>query len=67
MKVSVYDKEGKEMSQTVLPKEVFGLEMNSDLVHQVAVAQSANRRQVIAHTKDRGNVRGGGKKPWRQK
>ena len=67
MKVSVYDKEGKEMVQTVLPKEVFGLEMNSDLVHQVAVAQSANRRQVIAHTKDRGNVRGGGKKPWRQK
>ena len=67
MKVSVYDKEGKEMAQTVLPKEVFGLEMNSDLVHQVAVAQSANRRQVIAHTKDRGNVRGGGKKPWRQK
>jgi len=67
MKVSVFDKEGKEMVQTVLPKEVFGLEMNSDLVHQVAVAQSANRRQVIAHTKDRGNVRGGGKKPWRQK
>src|SRR4030042_4557869 len=67
MKVSVYDKEGKEMSQTVLPKEVFGLEMNSDLVHEVAVAQSANRRQVIAHTKDRGDVRGGGKKPWRQK
>ncbi len=67
MKVSVYDKEGKEMAQTVLPKEVFGLEMNSDLVHQVAVAQSANRRQVIAHTKNRGEVRGGGKKPWRQK
>jgi len=67
MKVSVYDKEGKEMAQTILPKEVFGLEMNSALVHQVAVSQSANRRQVIANTKDRGDVRGGGIKPWRQK
>ena len=67
MKVNIYDKEGKEMAQTVLPKEIFGLEMNSVLVHQVAVAQSANRRQVIAHTKGRGDVRGGGIKPWRQK
>jgi len=51
----------------LLPKEIFGLQMNSDLVHQVVVSQMANRRRVIAQTKDRGEVRGGGKKPWRQK
>ena len=41
--------------------------MNQDLVHQVAVAQMANRRQVLAHSRGRGEVSGGGKKPWRQK
>jgi len=41
--------------------------MNNDLVHQAVVAQMANSRQVLAHTKDRGEVRGGGHKPWRQK
>lgn len=55
------------MSQTRLPSEVFGVELNHDLVHQVALSQMANRRQVIANTKGRGEVRGGGKKPWRQK
>ena len=67
MLVKYYDQTGKELGQTRLPAEVFGVEMNRDLVHQVAVAQMANRRQVIAHTKGRGEVSGGGKKPWRQK
>lgn len=67
MLVKTYDQNGKEIGQTRLPSEVFGLKMNSDLVHQVAVAQAANRRQVIAHTKTRAEVRGGGRKPWRQK
>ena len=49
------------------PTDVLSYSFNSNLVHQVAVSQMANRRQSIAHTKDRSEVRGGGKKPWRQK
>jgi len=50
-----------------LPKEIFDVKFNADLVHQIAVSLSANKRQISAHTKTRGEVRGGGKKPWRQK
>lgn len=67
MKVNVYNPEGKEVGQTLLPKEIFDVKVNPDLVHQVVVSQMANRRRVIAHTKGRGEVRGGGRKPWRQK
>ena len=67
MKINTYDQTGKEIGQTLLPKEIFGVKMNPDVVHQVVVSQTANRRRVIAHTKGRGDVRGGGKKPWRQK
>ncbi len=67
MKVDVYDAQGKTVSTTLLPKEIFEVPLNSDLVYQVATSQMANRRRVIAHTKDRSEVRGGGKKPWRQK
>ena len=67
MKISVYDQQGKEVGQILLPKEIFDVKMNADLMHQVAVSQMANRRQASAHTKDRSEVRGGGRKPWRQK
>ena len=67
MKVIVYNTEGKEVGSTLLPKEIFDVKMNSDLVHQVAISQSANLRQGSAHSKDRSEVSGGGKKPWRQK
>jgi len=67
MLVKTYDTNGKEVGQTRLPSEIFDVKMNSDLVHQVAVSQMANKRTVIAHTKDRAQVRGGGRKPWRQK
>jgi len=67
MKVSVYDQQGKEIGTTLLPKEIFGVEINPDLMHQVVRSQMANRRRVTAHTKDRGEVSGGGRKPWRQK
>jgi len=67
MLVKTYDTNGKEVGQTRLPSEIFDVKMNSDLVHQVVVSQMANKRTVIAHTKDRAQVRGGGRKPWRQK
>jgi large subunit ribosomal protein L4 len=65
--VAVYDKTGKEIKQIQLPKEIFGVTLNSDLVYQVLLAQRAMRRQGTANTKGRGEVRGGGKKPWKQK
>ncbi len=67
MKVNVYDQQGKIISQSLLPKEIFDVEVNPDLIHQVAVSQTANRRQASAHSKSRAEVRGGGRKPWRQK
>lgn len=67
MKVKVYNQNGKEVEEMQLPAEIFGLKLNKDLVHQAVVAQMANSRKVIAHTKTRAEVRGGGKKPWRQK
>ena len=67
MKADTFDQQGKKISQVLLPKEIFEVKMNQDLVHQVVVSQMANRRQVIAHTKSRAEVRGGGRKPWRQK
>lgn len=50
-----------------MPDSVFGVPSNNDLLHQVVSSQTANKRQILAHTKGRGEVRGGGKKPWRQK
>ena len=67
MMTEVYNQEGKKTGQTRLPKEIFEIKLNSDLVHQVVVSQMANRRQRIAHTKERGEVHGGGRKPWAQK
>jgi len=67
MKVKLYDQSGKDLGQAELPAEVFEVKMNRDLVHQSVVTQMANSRKTIAHTKDRSEVRGGGKKPWRQK
>ncbi len=67
MKVSTYNQEGKEIKDIELEGSIFDLELNNDLVHQVVVSQMSNRRQGSAHSKDRGDVSGGGKKPWRQK
>ena len=67
LKTKLYNSEGKESGEVELPERVFGVELVDDLVHQVVVAQMANSRQVLADTKDKGEVRGGGKKPWKQK
>lgn len=67
MMVDVYNQQNKKVGKTELPDEVFKVKWNPDLVHQVFVAQIANRRKSIASTKDRSEVRGGGKKPWKQK
>ncbi|OGZ97559.1 MAG: 50S ribosomal protein L4 [Candidatus Sungbacteria bacterium RIFCSPLOWO2_01_FULL_54_21] len=67
MQVKVYNQLGEEAGIAELPEAVFGVKWNADLVHQVAVSYAANRRAGTAHARGRGDVRGGGKKPWRQK
>lgn len=67
MKADLYTKDGRKKKQIQLPVDIFGLPWNSDLVHQVISVQRANRVTPTAHAKDRSEVRGGGRKPWRQK
>jgi len=67
MKIDVYNQKGEVTGSTNLPKDIFEVALNSDLVHQVVVSLMANKRQISAHAKIRSEVRGGGKKPWRQK
>ena len=67
MKVNVLDIQAKKVGEIELNEGVFGVEYNEPLIHQVVVAQLANRRQGTKSTLTRTEVRGGGKKPWRQK
>ena len=66
-KVDVYDIKGKKVSDIELADSVFGIEPNENIVHAVLVNYLANQRQGTQSTKTRAEVRGGGKKPWRQK
>ena len=67
LKVSVYNQKVEPVGEMKLSDKIFGVKTNAVLVHQAMVAQMGNERQVLAHTKGKGEVRGGGKKPWRQK
>ena len=66
-KVSVYNIEGKKVSDIDLKEEIFGIEPNEAIIHSVLVNYLANQRQGTQSTKTRAEVRGGGRKPWRQK
>jgi len=66
-KVDVYDINGKKVSDVELNENVFGIEPNENIVHEVLVNYLANQRQGTQSTKTRSEVRGGGRKPWRQK
>jgi len=67
VKVNIYNQKGEIVGEKQLSDKIFNVKLSDALVHQAAVAQEANERQVLAHTKVKSEVRGGGKKPWRQK
>jgi large subunit ribosomal protein L4 len=67
METKIYNTEGKEAGSVTLPEKIFGLSWNADLVYQVMTSLRSSERTPVAHTKDRSEVRGGGKKPWQQK
>ena len=66
-KISVFDKNLKEIKNIELNDNVFSIKPNENLIHQVMVSMLSNLRRALANTKTRGEVRGGGKKPWKQK
>lgn len=65
--LAIYTVGGKKSGSATLPADIFGLPWNASLVRQVVLAMQANARQPVAHVKTRGEVRGGGRKPWKQK
>ena len=67
MNIDVCDSQGQIVRQAELPESVFGVEVRDHLLHEAVQYQLARRRQGTAHTKNRSAVRGGGRKPWRQK
>jgi large subunit ribosomal protein L4 len=67
MESKLYNSNGETIGKFDAPESIFGLKWNADLVHQVVISMQANARPNVANTKDRGQVRGGGKKPWQQK
>ncbi|MFH1956797.1 MAG: 50S ribosomal protein L4 [Patescibacteria group bacterium] len=67
MEINLYNQKAEEIGKISLPENIFCLPWKQELVHQVSVSMQANQRTPVAHVKGRGDVRGGGKKPWQQK
>ncbi|OHA16730.1 MAG: 50S ribosomal protein L4 [Candidatus Taylorbacteria bacterium RIFCSPHIGHO2_02_FULL_45_28] len=67
MEAPIYSQDGKTSGKITLSESIFGVPWNADLVHEIVRLMNSNSRNAIAHTKTRGEVRGGGKKPWQQK
>lgn len=67
VKINVYNQKAENVGTLDLSDKVFKVALNNDLLHQAVIAQMANERQVLAHTKTKAEVSGGGKKPWKQK
>lgn len=67
MEATLYNAQGKKTGMVTLPEALFDVAWNDSLMHQVVTSMQGNARTPVAHTKTRGDVRGGGKKPWRQK
>jgi len=67
MEATMYSQTGQPAGRISLPEGVFGVPWNADLVHEIVRLMNSNSRTNVAHTKTRGEVRGGGKKPWQQK
>ena len=67
IKAITYNLEGEKSGTIELPENIFGVKINNDLIYQAVNTQMANSRHHFADAKDRSEVRGGGKKPWRQK
>jgi len=67
MEAKIYNQTGKSVGAIDLPESVFGVKWNADLMHQVVMSSLSNKRAGTADARMRGEVRGGGKKPWKQK
>jgi len=67
MQIDVYNQKGEKKSKTTLPKELFEVKIDEGLIHLALKRQLANARTPVAHTKTKGEIRGGGRKPHRQK
>lgn len=67
LKIKIYNQTSEEVKDLELADNIFAVSANPELLHQAIVAQNNNSRQVLAHTKARSEVAGGGKKPWKQK
>lgn len=67
LNVKIYNQDGTAAGEQQLDAKVFGVKANKALIHEIVIAQESNARESIAHTKTRGEVKGGGKKPWKQK